>query len=231
MILIKKKNVNPKSLLLNNPNIIIYVLCYNLDTYNFSKDYYKRYLWARPILMKYQDYTFENAFWKQLLEISNEWENCEMVGTISHKAYKKINIDDINNIIINKTYFPNKWTSFMKSSNTLFNDTTQISVTSTILTTYMSNALNNKVDYKLSYCNYWMTTPELMKQFIDWHITICLPTLLKHPLSLDVYKYNGLTKSELIKIWGRPYYPYIPFILERFNLLFFINHPQIFNKQ
>ena len=45
-----------------------------------------------------------------------------------------------------------------------------------------------------------------------------------HPLSYHNYMYNGsLTKQDLIKIWGNPYYPYIPFILERINLLFFVS--------
>ena len=205
-------------------NVIIYVLCYNLDTYAFSKKYYSKYKWARPILMKYQDYTFENAFWKQLLEISDEWETSDMVGTISHKAYKKINLDEVNHIIMNKLYSPKKFFAFMKSRNTLFNDKTESSHTSRMLIKYMSNSLHNSIDYKLSFCNYWMTTPELMKQFIDWHINICLPILLKNPLSYHNYMYNGsLSNTELIKIWGKPYYPHIPFILERINLLFFVS--------
>lgn len=73
-------------------NVIIYVLCFNMTTYEKSKQIYAPYSWARPILMKYQDYTFENAFWKQLLEIRDESKTCDMVGTISHKAYRKLKI-------------------------------------------------------------------------------------------------------------------------------------------
>jgi hypothetical protein len=206
-------------------NIIIYILCYNASTYDFSKQYYSKYKWARPILMKYQDYTFENAFWKQLLEISDEWENCDMVGTISYKAYKKINLENMNNIIMNKLYLSKQFFAFNQSTNTLFNDKSDYSYKTKILIKYMSDSLNNHINYKLSYCNYFMTTPELMKQFINWHIHICLPILLKNPLSYHKFIYNGnLTEIDLIKIWGKPYYPHIPFILERINLLFFKNY-------
>ena len=69
-----------------------------------------------------------------------------------------------------------------------------------------------------------MTTPELMKRFIDWHINVCLPLLLKHSFSFNKYNYGGtLTSNDLINIWGKPYYPNIPFILERINLSFFYN--------
>jgi len=150
------------SLSLSTPqttNIIIYVLCYNETTYNFAKHHYNKYKWAKPILMKYQDYTFENAFWKQLLEISNEWENCDMVGTISYKAYKKLDLKNINNIIMNKLYSPKKFYAFLPSSGRILNDTSH-TIEFRNLIKYMSASLNNSVNYNISYCNYWMTTPE-----------------------------------------------------------------------
>jgi hypothetical protein len=85
-------------------NVIIYILCYSEETFNIAIDIYSRYLWAKPIMLKYQDYTFENAFWKQLLEIKEEWTNCEMVGTLSWNAYQRIDLNNVNKIIINKEY-------------------------------------------------------------------------------------------------------------------------------
>lgn len=222
-------NLNPT--IESTTNVIIYVLCYNLEKYNFSKKYYSKYNWARPILMKYQDYTFENAFWKQLLEISNEWENADMVGTISYKAYQKINLEEVNHIIMNKTYSSKKFVSFFKSNIKLFNDNRHPFHFKQFIK-YLSYSLNNKINYNLSYCNYWMTTPELMKAFIEWHINVCLPLLLKHPYCFNKYNYGGkLTKDELLRICGRPYYPNIPFILERINLLFFVNMDIDLNPQ
>ena len=217
------------SLSLSTPqttNIIIYVLCYNETTYNFAKHNYSKYKWAKPILMKYQDYTFENAFWKQLMEISNEWENCDMVGTISYKAYKKINLEKVNHIIMNKLYSPKMFYAFLQSSgNRVFNENVH-TVEFRNLIKYMSASLNNSVNYNISSCNYWMTTPELMKQFIEWHINVCLPILLKHPhcFNNSEYKEGTLNETTLLKLCGRPYYPNIPFILERINLIFFVRY-------
>ena len=220
----KKTLPIPTPEIASTTNVIIYVLCYNLEKYEFSKHYYRRYKWARPILMKYQDYTFENAFWKQLMEISNEWETADMVGTISYKAYKKIDLEHMNRLIMNKLYSSKKFMSFMKSNVRLFNDNGH-SYHFKEFIKYISHSLNNKINYKLCYCNYWMTTPELMKQFIDWYTNTCLPLLLKYSYCFHEYPYgrNSLTKPELLKICGRPYYPNFPFILERINLIFFMN--------
>jgi hypothetical protein len=213
-------------------DVIIYVLCFDTTTYEKSLQIYATYSWAKPIIIKYQDYTFENAFWKQMLEISDEWEKCDMVGTISHKAHTKINIGLVDNIITNKLYLPNNYYYwFYQSTDTLFNDTT-IAVNTPdnekckILINYMSENLNNTTDCTISFCNYWMTTPMLMKHFINWHINVCLPLLLNHPLCFDKYTYTpstALSEERLIQLWGKPYYPMIPFVFERINSIFFYN--------
>jgi len=228
LITTSRKHVKiPIQRLPNEPTkVIIYVLCFNTTTYKKSKQIYAPYLWARPILMKYQDYTFENAFWKQLLEISNEWENCDMVGTISHNTYLKMNISRINYIIINKLYDSFNYYAFKKYQNiTLFYDIINtVDHNTKSLLTYMHKNLNNTTDYHISFSNYWITTPNLMKQFINWYTNVCLPLLLTHPACLYEYNYDGhLTHDQLIQLWGKPYYPIAPFILERINTLFFYN--------
>lgn len=52
--------------------IIIYVLCDNDEKYSSAQNIYSKYSWAKPILLKYNDYSFENSFWKQLSEIQGE---------------------------------------------------------------------------------------------------------------------------------------------------------------
>ena len=93
-LLLLKKNPNidiDLSIYENRPNIKIYILCHDQTALESSNFKYSNYYWANPILMKYQDASFENAFWKQLLEIKDEWINCEMVGTLSSKFDIKIN--------------------------------------------------------------------------------------------------------------------------------------------
>jgi hypothetical protein len=203
-------------------NVIIYVLCYSEEKYKLALDIYKDYKWAKPIIMKYQDFSYENAFWKQLLEIKDEWINCDMVGTISWKAYKKVNINTINNIIMNNKYVGNNYVHFFNTDKpVLQSNTWRMHPFFKEIWTFLLKKfkINDFID---SRCNYWMCTPEKMVGFINWYINI-LPTVLEHPSILKNANYKGLRQNELIKLWGKPYYPHLPFILERFHKAYFVN--------
>jgi len=205
------------------PNVIIYILCYSEETYRIANSIYSKYLWTKPIMIKYQDYTFENAFWKQLLEIKEEWINYEMVGTLSWKAYQKIDLNNVNKIIMNKEYNGKDYIHFY-NVNTLVleSDTWHIHINFKEIWLYILDKLSIP-DFTVSYCNYWMCTPCKMYKFINWFLNICLPLLLEHPLILSESSHNSeLNKEALIKLWNKPYYPHLPFILERLNKAYFI---------
>ena len=211
-------------------NTIIYILCYNQEIFDEYSIQYKKYKWAKPIVMKYQDYTFENAFWRQLSEIEDEWIHCDMVGVLAYSAYKKIKLDIVDKIIMNKLYFPNNYYHFL--------DNTRLTPSiSTIRSHPLFSVIWNDVLLKLnlftiteSYCNYWMCKPVQMKLFIKWYNDICLPVLINTTHMFDDAKYrSNLDSSKLIQLWGKPYYPYLPFVSERLNKAFFIkNHKIVF---
>lgn len=206
--------------------VVIYVLCSNDEKLTLAQSIYTKYLWAKPILLKYQDYTLENSFWKQLDEIQHEWDNYDMVGTIACSAFKKIDLHQLDEIINNKLYFPNKYYHFMDSNVQIPNCNTNKHPQFMTIWDDILRKLNLKTTTENN-CNYWMCSPVLMKHFIMWYTTICLPALIEHPLSFDdaCYKsadYNNIiTEQNLIKLWGKPYYPNIMFILERLNKCFF----------
>ena len=212
--------------------IIIYILCYNSEKLTQAKELYSKYYWAKPIIMKYQDYSFENAFWKQLYEIRSEWENCEMVGTMAYSAFKKINLEKVDDIISNKLYFPQNYYNFFDTNVAIPNlNTIKHPHFINIWKTSIKNL--NLVNTTENCCNYWMCKPELMKYFIYWYTNICLPELLKNPLIFENSLYSGkdfensIKQNELIKLWGKPYYPHLPFISERINKAFFMTHYKI----
>jgi len=207
-------------------SIIIYVLCYNQETYENALINYKKYHWAKPICIKYQNYQFENAFWKQLKEISNEWRSCEMVGTISHSAYKKINLEIVNDYIINKKYYPNTYLHFY---DTFHNINT---VSHPDLNQIWNDTLIrlNLIKTTESCCNYFMCTPYLMKSFINWYLNTCFHLLNNNPLIFGNSTYsNVLSKTDLVNLWGKDYYPNFPFVCERLNKSFFVtNYKMVF---
>ncbi len=214
-------------------DVIIYILCYNETRYNDAFNIYKKYNWAIPILMKYNDYSFENSFWKQLSETEEEWINYEMVGTLSYSAFKKIDLDCVNNIIVKKLYRPNNYYHF-------FNLNLKIPSVNT----------NNHPDFYNIWCrilpqlnlyssneaigNYWICSPNIMKQFINWYIRVAKPLLLNDE---DIFKNSNYKSSnfniDLVKLWGKNYFPNYPFICERlihtyfvcnYKILFLISH-------
>lgn len=207
---------------INNNNKIIYVLCFNTETLYIAQEYYKKYNWAKPIIIENQDYTFENAFLPQLLKLKDEWINYDMVGMISWKAYQKIDINNINNLYNNN----NNYVYFLNSKRKI-NDDAIFHPNLIELWNYLVKELDiKKFDFNLSYCNYFMCKPHIMIQYINWYLEKCLPVLLKNELSYTdaMYCDGQLKPDKLIKLWGKPYYPHIPFILERFNKAFFVNY-------
>lgn len=207
-----------------NPNIIIYILCYDEITLSEARKIYNSYYWARPILMKYQDVTFENAFWTQLLEIKPEWEEAEMVGTISWKAYIKRDITNINNIIISKKY-RTPYHNFFETPIKYEDDKhirTHKYLKSIIHQVTQDLYLN--LPETVSYSNYFMCSPKLMIEFIDWFKTRLLPSVILNEDSFSDANYEEATigKGLCLEKWGYPYYPLIPFILERLNGCFFL---------
>lgn len=208
-------------------NIIIYILCSDKIKLNNSYNIYNKYIWAKPILMKYQNYTFENAFWKQLYEIQDEWINCTMIGTLSSSSYQKINLNNIDHFIKNKLYLSYSYYNFFNTNNIMPSINTSEHP-------YYNEIWNETIDkLKLfntteSFCNYWICKPKLMITFINWHMNLLLPILINNKYIFENANYctskNLLNEENLITLWGKPYYPNMPFILERINKCFFITN-------
>lgn len=208
-------------------NVIIYILCHNEINFNKSNDIYGIYNWAEPILLKYQDYTFENTFWQQLDEIKEKWINYDMVGTLSFSSYKKINLSYIDHFIKNKLYLSFSYYHFFNTNNHMPSINTNVHP-------YFNDIWNDTIDklYLLntteSFCNYWICKPKLMISFIKWYTDLLLPQLINNKYIFENANYNTsnnlLTEENLIKLWGKPYYPNMPFILERINKCFFITN-------
>jgi glycosyltransferase involved in cell wall biosynthesis len=217
-------------------NVIIYILCKNTELLELACEKYKKYIWAKPVLLKYQDYTFENSFWRnQLNELKHEWQNCDMVGSLAYASFYKINLEQVNNIILNKKYLPNSFFHFFKTNFTIPNSNTDSHPCFNSIWKYALYKCN-LVDVYETFCNYWMCKPKLMEHFIDWHNNVLHPILLEHPDTLTDAKYNNLTqiynnieneKKNLLELWNHDYYPHYPFVAERINTSFFVTNYSI----
>ena len=71
-----------------------------------------------------------------------------------------------------------------------------------------------------------MCKPDLFMGFAQWMQQTVIPKCLTIPeMFRDAhYGQGALQPSALVALWGRPYYPLAPFVLERFTLQYFRNH-------
>jgi hypothetical protein len=195
----------------------IYILCHTTERFIEAASIYK-YPWAHPILMKYQDCTFENAIWRQLYELRDEWYNYKMVGTLSFTAYKKINLDTINRIVQDPATWDTGFHHFMRTNNPITNKNHPYLVE---IMTDVCRDLELRVPPG-NFCNYWIASAEKMLQFLIWFEERAYPVVMSHPLIMTDATYPGaLTKEQLMTLCGVPYYPHAPFVFERLFLSFF----------
>ena len=199
----------------------VYILCHNQARYDEVLPIYSPYPWAVPIVMKYQDASFENAFWKQMLELYDDWKECEMVGAFSSKTYAKLGLQKIDNIIRNTDLKCVKYYHFEDQRIPIvFKCHPNLKP--------ICEDIAKKFAFDLSVatennCNTWMCKPHLMLKFARWFEEEMRPYIFSHPLAMTNAKYNcgSLTAETCMKLAGVPYYPHIPFVLERMNKCFF----------
>jgi len=208
------------STLSNNNQVIIYILCHTETILKEANKIYKSYSWATPILMKYQDATFENAFWKQLYEIKDEWVSAKMVGTLSFKAHKKLNLNSIDAIIKDPKLWNSGYFHFMRTNKPIPSNFHPHLIT-------IISSICEKLELDIpteNCCNYWMCTPEKMIRFLLWFEELAYPAVMEHPLSAIDANYKGgtLKKDDLIQLSGVPFYTHAPFVFERIFLSFFL---------
>lgn len=206
---------------MERPNIIIYILCFNIEIYEQAIGIYGSFYWAKPCLMKYQDITMENAFWKQLLEIKDEWVNCEMVGVLSWRAFLKLDINAVDKIIIDReAWLSEGYYHFLTSNDKLLDDNFHPHIQQIMQD--IKNLLNLKLPEYGSYCNYFMCTPDKMTGFIHWNQQKIVPAVLLHHLSFENAFYcTGYNEEQCLNLWGLPYYTHVPFAIERLNPSYF----------
>ena len=147
-----------------------------------------------------------------------------MVGTLSSKFDIKINPNLINETIYYRKY-NNIFHSFM-SGITNVEKSKSVLIHPNFLKIWgeIIKKLNLK-DCREVFCNYWICKPECMEKFLDWFLNKAYPIVLSHPLIMtnSNYQYKSLNEEQLTKLCGVPYYPHLPFILERLNPCFLIN--------
>jgi hypothetical protein len=210
--------------------LIIFILSYNDETYNFAYEKYNKYWWAKVIKIDSSIYFESIMFDKWLIENYSFWMDYDYIGFLSWKFQSKIpypNIDLISTIL----NYDNSYELiplFVGNKNFLFYEKHMYDILQRlfIILEYPDNYIIN-TNFIQFYCNYWIARKDILINYI-FFFKKC-NEIVKEDKFIQQYmwdntNYNGyLNEEQLIKIFNKPYYCYHPFLYERLPIFFFHN--------
>jgi hypothetical protein len=216
----------------NNNDILIYILYHNQESFKQALKFAK-YKWAK-LRKIYSSKYFESVIFLYLDNNREEWINKKFVGFLTYNSYKKIKIFDIE-------YLANKYNNYdVISFNNHNNHNNHLLLTSEkfhpnfiniwkqilLLLGYSINDILSS-HIPIYYNNYWMAKPEWVSKYIIFYkkvINIMENNLNIKNMLCQQSNYSGKLLEYpqiLIKMSGKPYYTFHPFIIERLVCFFF----------
>jgi hypothetical protein len=227
----------------NNSDILIYILYHNQESFKLASTFIK-YKWAR-LRKIYSTKYFESIIFLYLDNNREEWINKKFVGFLTYNSYKKIKIFDIE-YLANK-YYNYDVISFNNHNSSLLITSEKSHPNFINIWEQILLSLGYNIDDILSsnipayYNNYWMAKPVWIDKYIKFYKKVIDIMENNNQIRYMLYnnsKYNGklLQYPEiLIKMCGRPYYTFHPFIIERLVCFFFwiekakLYQPKLYN--
>jgi hypothetical protein len=199
-------------------DIIIFILAYDEPTYKIALTY--TYDWAFPIYIpgaSEKNPLFENIVFHQYESLLRPHilERHKYVGLLSWKANQKLNMNIVNNRIQTKQYRNVPYIHFDEGPVAMYKCHPFVK---NIWDDIFLKKLGPIEKAKFGYCNYFVTKKNIFEKYVA-EMKLYIPLVLSHPKSFEDARYPGsLSKEKLIKLCGKPWYPHVPFVLERTNL-------------
>jgi hypothetical protein len=217
----------------NESDILIYILYHNQESLKMASRFLK-FKWAK-LTKIYSTKYFESIIFIYLDQNRNDWINKKFVGFLTYNSYKKAKLFDIEYLA--KKYsnydvipFNNVYsTSLLINSEYFHPSFINIWEQILLLLNYdIADILSLKIP--VFYNNYWMAKPEWVLKYIEFYKNVV--HIMENNMKIKYLLYqNSNYKGKLleypgilIKICGRPYYTFHPFIIERIVCFFFWVH-------
>ena len=217
------------------PQIRIFVLAYDAASFERAKSF--KYWWAVPLLLpkeaRVKNPIFENIIYRNyesiLLPHISDLGPSDFIGTISHKAFQKINVPKLDEFL-NKFvqhHSPFNFVHFAVHDKKLSN------VHPHFLHLWrdcMEPLVGAAHHHHESLYNYWMARREQFEEYCAFFKLAADSqndySIVKHEYSMEDSKYGGsvgmsLTPNQLEDLVGLPHYPHHPFVLERLANAYF----------
>lgn len=214
----------------DNCDTLIYILYHNQESFKLATKFIK-YKWAR-LRKIYSTKFFESIIFLYLDQNREEWINKKFVGFLTYNSYKKIKIFNIEQISKKySNYDVITFNNYHKSPLLITSERAHpnfINIWEKILLLLGYN-INDILSLEIPtyYNNYWMAKPEWIDKYIKFYkkvIDIMENNIEIHDMLYQNSKYSGKLlqyPQVLIKMCGRPYYTFHPFIIERLVCFFF----------
>lgn len=204
----------------------VYVLCPTQADYERACLEYTK-PWEKPILLP-QTYWLEGIMYvSELMRRYDEWKDLDYVGCIAHTAHtKQPNIHEIDRIMEEGKTRGNQIVAFMgrrvvdlvmngEMYHPGFRDAWR-----EVWTCLGYDPDEMSLPCFAFFCNYWCATPDVMvtycKLLARLETDLRDSPMLKDTLWRDArYGDAKLDRETLMQLFGVPYYPLLPFVVER----------------
>jgi len=203
----------------------VFILCASELKLQQAQQTFSSYTWARPILLEQSYQTLlwqENIAWNQIIaRYGDILDSHDYVGTLSSSCTRKISLRKLDRFLRKVDTSVDFYHFLSKPCETAV----EWGVKCHPKYEEAWNALCEKHKaYKYTpavFCNYWICRPALFKDFAQW-MTGIMKDCESLPIMYENARYPGaISPEQLQRLWGRPYYPLVPFVLEQYSFHFF----------
>jgi hypothetical protein len=219
--------------------IVCYVLCPNDETLATATAAFADKDWARPILLpQNQPYLESYMYTHHLMSRYDEWKDADWVGCIAHSAPKKQPaVADVDDICRQATENQSDFIALMYRGDPLVETAekwhpgfTRAWVATWECIGWPDSNVTLNPNIPSFYCNYWLTTPVLMRDYCSLmaylDVRIRTHQQLRELLWVDSgYRHRGpriakIPKEKCKEMWNVEWYPMHIFVMERMICLY-----------
>ena len=217
---------------------IIYVLAPTQEKLAKARQDFKDFPWAFPVLIPTTFY-LESVMYSHVLQrLREQWEHADYVGTISYSAIEKLydisaiygTLHDARDKKADVAAFLYRGDSLVAAAEKWHPGFLRIWVGALRYLGFPTDQILSE-QIPSFYCNYWAATPKVMKDYMQFvrvfvHTLDTLPVISDEVWNDCGYSARGpeiakVPSEHCMRIWGVPYYPFHPFLLERLPCFFF----------
>ena len=214
---------------------LVYVLYFDDESRREAVDVFGGLPYTRPHFIRTTRYLENVMYLEELPGRRDEWEGTAFVGCISYRAARKgLTPDALHHTVMTNDAGSSDVVAFMTLSVPMYSHATKHHPrfmeiwTALLVGLGYTREVATKDNIIPFVCNYWLARPEWMARYIPFQQRardlIEGDPALREIMDTDS-TYEGAMPVETMRaVFGKDYYPYYPFVMERLPCFFFQHH-------